>query len=538
MSADSTRLTLTREIARSAITTVWEGYDTGLDRKVLVKAIHPQYARETDLRARLEREARAIARVSHPNVVQIFDLRADGDDLSLILEYVDGASLGKLLKDRGPLPREVALTICCAILSGLEAAHTAAIIHRDLKPDNVLVSERGEVKITDFGLASLRDQPTVTQAGMVIGTPSYMSPEQAAGGEVGAPTDVFASGLILFEMLTGERLITGASLGEAFQNALKFQPAKIEERSEVLGELLLPVLRKMLDRSLDRRTSSAREARTALLQLLPNGPLPNALVADFLSGESIQHASPSAVSSSKRWARPLQLMLLTIFVVTGIVLILQFSASLRAPQHGPADSIMTADSQVAAVGTDSDQTSAVVRDTIYLEHPAEKSERSTRDTLLHRKPEEPLAPVYAMGFLHINSKPWARVFVRDSLVGTTPIPRALKLESGRHSVVFVNPEIGLPVTRSVTVAGGDTSTLDVNLYDFVARIKIVNVKPWAEVFVDDEFVVRTPSAQVVFRPLGKHKITLKNPNYPVYSIEVPFAQGDSVYEVRHDFTQL
>ena len=108
------------------------------------------------------------------------------DDLSIILEFIEGATLGKLLKDRGALPAEVAVTIAGEILAGLEHAHAAGIVHRDLKPDNVLVSARGEVKITDFGLATLRDQPTVTQEGMVIGTPSYMAPEQAEGGEITA----------------------------------------------------------------------------------------------------------------------------------------------------------------------------------------------------------------------------------------------------------------------------------------------------------------------------------------------------------------
>ena len=102
MAEPTSRLTLTREISRSGIATVWEAHDNDLDRKVLVKSIHPQYARESDLRTRFEREARAIARLSHPNVVQIYDLRTEGDEFSLMLEFVEGTSLGKLMKDREP----------------------------------------------------------------------------------------------------------------------------------------------------------------------------------------------------------------------------------------------------------------------------------------------------------------------------------------------------------------------------------------------------------------------------------------------------
>jgi serine/threonine-protein kinase len=538
MSADNSRLTLTREIARSAITTVWEGYDTGLDRKVLVKAIHPQYARETDLRARLEREARAIARVSHPNVVQIFDLRTDGEDLSLLLEFVDGATLGKLLKDRGPLPQEVALTICCAILSGLEAAHAAAIIHRDLKPDNVLVSERGEVKITDFGLASLADQPTVTLAGMVLGTPSYMSPEQAAGGDVGAATDVFATGLILFEMLTGERLIAGNSLGEAYQNALRFQTPKLDEWPEQIDELLQLTLRKMLERAPEKRLSSAAEARAVLLRLLPNGPLPNTLIADFLSGETIQRASPGSFARAKNWTKPLRTLLLTMFVVIGVLIVLQFAAHLNTGDIPRTDSTRVADSTLAEQPADCANVVARVPDTVYVDRPAENNGSARQDSLARIVPPVEKPASTADGYLVIVSKPWARVFVHDSLIGATPLATPLKLMSGAHGVVLVNPEIGLPVTRTVQIAGNDTTFLEVNLYDFVARIKITTVKPWADVYIDDEFVLKTPSAQLIFRPLGLHRITLKNPNYPAFTLEVPFRQEDAVYEVRHDFTEL
>jgi len=166
------RLTLLHLISRSNIATVWEAYDSELDRRVLVKYIEPQYSRDEDVRARFLREARAIAKLSHANVVQIYDLRSDEEKLSLILEFVEGLSLRKLLKERGPLPLHVAVTIAAHIAAGLEHAHAAGIIHRDLKPENVMVSRRAEVKITDFGLVTLRDQPTLTQEGMLLGTPS------------------------------------------------------------------------------------------------------------------------------------------------------------------------------------------------------------------------------------------------------------------------------------------------------------------------------------------------------------------------------
>ncbi len=332
MDERDSRLTLLRELSRSGIATVWEAYDPTLDRKVLLKSINPQYARESDLRVRFEREARAIARLSHPNVVQIYDLRASADDLSIILEFIEGATLGKLLKDHGSLPCEVAVTIAGEILSGLEHAHAAGIIHRDLKPDNVLVSVKGEVKITDFGLATLRDQPTVTQEGMVIGTPSYMAPEQAGGGEITVVTDVFAVGLILFEMLTGRRVHEGASLAETFQNVLRYRLAAIRglSRGDPRG------------RGSGVAADARPPCRPSVTQRPPKPARPcwkpsprvscrERLIADFLSGEPIHRPTARAAARTRKWAHPLRAASIAILAIIGVVLVYYFSMVLHTP---------------------------------------------------------------------------------------------------------------------------------------------------------------------------------------------------------------
>lgn len=539
MAQTDSRLTLTREISRSGVATVWEAYDAGLDRKVLVKAIHPQYARESDLRARFEREARAIARLSHPNVVQIYDLRANEDELSIILEYVEGVSLAKLLKERVALPAKVAVTITAEILTGLEQAHAAGIVHRDLKPENVLVSRRGEIKITDFGLASLRDQPTVTQEGMVVGTPSYMAPEQASGGDVTAATDLFAVGLILFEMLTGSRLIHGASLAEAFQNVLRYSQPRLDVYRDKIPERVEPVLRRLLERQPDKRHSSASEARLALATTQPEGMLPRALIADYLSGDTVQRAGVTRTarrphSRTKRTA--LMLMLVAALGVAGY-----FGSRIRSTSvEIPVDSVATAVPRVI-------DTNAVARiETDSVGHSREPAGDTTVGVNVMQPPgqrpvsepsEAPIAPPDP-AILEITTRPWASVYLGDSLVGTTPLASSLKLVPGDYEFVLLNPEIGFPVMRRITARAGETSELKVNLYDSVARIQIASVKPWADIYVDGKFEVRTPSSRLIFRPLGTHTLTLKHPEYPVYTKEISFRQSDPVYEVRVDLTQL
>jgi serine/threonine protein kinase len=288
MSAINDRITLTREINRSGIATVWEGYDTVLDRKVLVKAIHPQFAHDRDIRTRFEREARAIARISHPNVVQIYDVEIQDERLRLILEFVEGATLGTLLKERKRFPSEIALSIACNILLGLKHAHAEGIIHRDLKPDNILISLRGETKITDFGMATLKDQPTVTLEGSALGTPSYWAPEQALGSALSERTDLFTAGLILFEMLTGRRVIEGESLGETYQNAVNYRTPDLSQYEDCISAEVMPILQSLMERDSSKRFESASTAFESLRESTAAGILPTASIGNYLAGESYQ----------------------------------------------------------------------------------------------------------------------------------------------------------------------------------------------------------------------------------------------------------
>jgi serine/threonine protein kinase len=532
------RITLVREMSRSSIATVWEGFDAQLNRKVLVKTIHPQYARESDLRARFEREAMAIARLSHPNVVQIYDLRSEGDELSLRLEFVEGTSLRQVLKERGSLPPDVAVTIAEEILAGLEHAHAAGIVHRDLKPENVLVSKRGEVKITDFGLAMLRDMPSVTQQGMVVGTPAYMAPEQAEGGEVGAAADIFALGLMLFEMLTGRRVIEGNTLTETFQNVLKYQPPHLEELEQEGAAAVIPVLRRMLERQPAKRFATAAEARAALLQSQQAGFLPRTLIADYLSGEPMRRATTKSVAQRRAWTRPLSVIAIAILIVVAAVVVYNVA---RLMTHREAVKSEAADTMraVSVPVTTPAKDSAVVPRSDNIPPPEETAAQEKPREIVENKGTTKLVEMPAVtgpGFVDVVCQPWARVYLGDSLIGTTPLPSPLKLAAGHHDLIFLNPEIGQPVQQPVTVTAGQTTVLRVDLFAHVARIRIASVKPWADVYVDGKLEMRTPSTKIIFRPLGTHTITLKHPDYPVRTDTIAFREGDPVHEIRTDLT--
>ena len=198
-------------IAHGGMATVYLATDTRLDREVALKVMHAELARDIDFVNRFIGEAKSVARLSHPNIVAVFDQGSDGHYLYLAMEYVPGRTLRSLLAERGWFPYPEALRIMGPILAGLAAAHRAGIVHRDVKPENVLLTADGRVKVVDFGLARAQAATRQTRAGQIIGTVAYIAPEQVQGGSTDFRTDVYSAGVMLFELLTGRQPHSGES---------------------------------------------------------------------------------------------------------------------------------------------------------------------------------------------------------------------------------------------------------------------------------------------------------------------------------------
>ncbi|TQJ87525.1 serine/threonine-protein kinase [Streptomyces sp. SLBN-31] len=197
-------------IAVGGMATVYRALDTRLDRVLALKVMHPSLAADGSFVERFIREAKSVARLAHPNVVQVFDQGTDGSYVYLAMEYVAGCTLRDVLRERGALQPRAALDILEPVLAALGAAHRAGFVHRDMKPENVLIGDDGRVKVADFGL--VRSVDTVTNTtGTVLGTVSYLAPEQIELGTADPRVDVYACGVVLYEMLTGDRPHEGDS---------------------------------------------------------------------------------------------------------------------------------------------------------------------------------------------------------------------------------------------------------------------------------------------------------------------------------------
>jgi eukaryotic-like serine/threonine-protein kinase len=203
------RYAVTARIAHGGMATVYLAMDTRLDREVALKVMHAELARDNEFVRRFIGEAKSVARLSHQNVVAVFDQGSDGPFLYLAMEYVPGRTLKEVLRERSRFSPAAALDIMTGVLDGLAAAHASGIVHRDVKPENVLLTADGRLKVADFGLARAQAAAAHTRAGLLIGTVAYLPPEQVTGASGGPRSDVYSAGVVLFELLTGRQPFTG-----------------------------------------------------------------------------------------------------------------------------------------------------------------------------------------------------------------------------------------------------------------------------------------------------------------------------------------
>ncbi|MFG2752974.1 protein kinase domain-containing protein [Streptomyces xanthophaeus] len=270
------RYQLATVLGQGGMGQVWTAYDRRLDRRVAVKLLRPDKVAgpgtvAEELRRRFVRECRVTAQVDHPGLVTVHDAGSDGDELYLVMGYVEGADLADHLAEHDPYPWPWAVAVAAQLCAVLSAVHAVPIVHRDLKPRNVMIRPDGTVLVLDLGVASVMDTDTtrLTSTGSPIGSPAYMAPEQAMGGAVGPYTDLYALGVLLYELLSGNVPFAGSTALGVLHRHLYEPPLPVRQlRPEIPAELEA-VLLHLLAKDPQDRPSSAQEVYEALAPLLP-----------------------------------------------------------------------------------------------------------------------------------------------------------------------------------------------------------------------------------------------------------------------------
>jgi serine/threonine-protein kinase len=256
------RYVIVSELGRGAMGIVYKATDTVLERTVAVKTINMALERDGADRyeERFYQEARAAAGLNHTNVVTVHDVGKAGDVVFMAMEYIEGVELRTLIGEGRPLRLPQALSIAAQVAEGLAYAHSRGVVHRDIKPANIMVVANGPVKITDFGIARRRLSSELTQTGMLLGSPKYMSPEQVIGKRADHRSDIFSLGVILYEMLTGVAPFNGENVTALMYQTVNFIPPSPSQLNAEVPQLLDHIVAKFLAKPIEERYQDAAEA--------------------------------------------------------------------------------------------------------------------------------------------------------------------------------------------------------------------------------------------------------------------------------------
>jgi len=563
---------LKRVIGRSAIATVYEAYQPTLNRKAFLKKLHPQFAKDPELRARFKREAQICAKIKHTNLVDIYDYITTDEQVVLVLEYVEGHSLAELLKAKGPFPVNVTVAILIGILKGLAYAHAKGVIHRDLKPENILISDEGIVKISDWGLSFSPELGVLTMQGMTVGTPAYMSPEAASGGQITVRSDLFSLGVTTYEMLIGKRIFQGASISETLKMVLSDNPRRLQELRNDVPSGLDRLVVKLLEKSPSRRFASVEEVEERLHAALEENPMKTdpSVILEFLEVPStsieITPTRSERIRIRKRRTMIGASLGVVILVAVGLFVLRPTNIHQEPEQASDIVPIDTSYSKTTQAANDtipqlsaiqpgvqkvpltySDETAGTLVQTATekqneIAHQASSSTIAKKDTT--QLPQgnaipnssKPAAPdtttqlsyqepaPQGTGYLNITCDPWANIFINDRLIGQTPISQDIPLDAGTVRIGLVNPDFP-PVVEDVKIEPGQKKRVSVNLWDYVGVIKL-HVRPWADIYIDGKYIDRTPVSKPIIVPLGAHDIRLVNEYFKTWQDTLEFKRGD------------
>ena len=482
-----------------------------LSKKIILKVLNTQKISDQALVERFKREAKLLAKLDHPNIIKVLDFGTAKEYFYISFEYIEGVSLRNILKSK-TLEQEQKEKLMIQLLKALDFAHAHQIIHRDIKPENIFVDKNINLKLGDFGLALSAEDNFVTNPYSIVGTPSYMSPEQVRGAKLNNQSDLFSAGVVLFEMFTGKNPFLKDNVSLTLNEIIGFDEEYLKTEIEKLPEPLNKILTRLLQKNLTKRHSSAGEI---LKELNVENEYPTITVEQFEKESS---------RSKKRLLFAVVVSVIAIFIL--VLMRIENPQTEILPDKNNQSTNTEGNNTARRNTADSRNDQSIKKDEVNQENvnnPLIDQNGNNKEGQNDIKNPT----VLRYGQLAIDIRPYAEVYIDGERVGTSPFNKPLTYPEGEHTIKLVHPDY--PVYSDLfKISPGETTRIRVSLESTIGYIRC-RVLPWGNVYINGDFKGTTPlpEKELIRVAPGPVNLVIKHPDYRDIDTTFSISKGDT-----------
>ncbi len=484
-----------------------------LGKKILLKTLNTEGLSDKTVLERFKREAKILAQLDHPNLIKVLDFGTYNNYFYISFEYFESRNLREVINNNN-LSIDEKKYLIVQLLKALNIAHQNQIIHRDIKPENILVNSKLELKIADFGLALVIDENLLTNSSTIVGTPSYMAPEQIRG-EKTPQTDLFSVGLVCFELFTKVNPVLGKDVGETINNILNFNQEKFLSGLDNLPLEVQTAIKKMLQSNFDRRAKSAAE----VLKLL---------------GIEAEEFTPVINSSSKKKYKNIIYYSTSAVLLAILIIVFWYQKSFSGKTIENQNLQLTANQPV--VNKPEDKNISIPLD-VQKKNATEPNINGNKTNNPEGgnagKTESDKSNNLIPGSVSVDCYPWADVYLDDKKIGITPLQNYVII-SGSHVLKLINPSYP-DYIKNIKVTSNQNENINVNLNNLVGYLKC-EIWPWGKIYINGKLLDTTPMDSIMLGP-GNYSLRVENENYSPVSKEI-IISAKQTYSYRLNFDEL
>jgi len=500
---------VTKILKKDEHTAVYLAHHIYLDKKIILKVLNTKTIGEKTIINRFKREAKILALFNSDNVIKVLDFGMFDEFFYISFEYFPSKNLREIIREDS-LNKVEKGKIVIQLLKGLQVAHNNNIIHRDIKPENILVNESLELKVGDFGLATSTNESFVTNKFSLVGTPSYMSPEQVNGKDLTFQSDMFSVGIVILELYLGSNPFLGKDINQSINLITKFDESKKQLDLSNIPENIQKVIVGLLRRSPANRFSSINE------------------VLEVLGVVSLEGIKPVS-KKSKTWLSKVAILLLLLggFVLSYYLFLGDTPKEIEKLKAG----IQKTDSNISekmnvivdTIKNDTTQISQNRSDNLKIDN----SKAGIENKVESNKTEK----INVIGELFVECLPWAEIYINDQKFETTPLKKNIELLEGKYELRLVHPDYPA-FSDSIIIFPTELTSFNVNL-DSLFGFLDCKVFPWGKIYLDNVYIGETPIVKPIILKPKKYLVEIRNPQFNTIKKNITIIKGDTLKLVQN-----